>query len=118
MYSDIATFIENYAPCNGDNKESRKLNSIRSVTKCYIELKTNVQIDFTVHIGFGNLTGCTGKVISSSYGNKYPDIARGIDSMSINLNLILQSIINGNTYSNIMYRFQCQKFKDWIYRQN
>ena len=40
---------------------------------------------FVGNIGFANLIGSTGKIISSWYGDKYPDITRRKDSILISL---------------------------------
>ena len=110
-YSDISTFISNYLPLNGDDKEGIQLFFVPSVKKCYIELKTCYQIDFRSNLLFGELIGYDSLITTSSYSNLEPNITNFIDSVIIQFSLVSNSIYNTNIQSSVIYSFSTSDLK-------
>ena len=107
-YSDISNFINNYLETQGDSKTGIQLYYVSSLKRIFLELAENFQVDFLSNLSFAKLIGFASSnkiIISSTYSNNTPDITNSIDTIVIHCTLLSDVCYNGNTRSDVLYKF-------------
>ena len=102
-YADINNFIQKRIGNIGNTKNYR-INIFLDLSKVFIELNENYQIDFREG-NFATLLGFKRELLkTSAYGEDFPNISNSIDNLYLRCSLLSDSIISGKR-GNVLYMF-------------